>query len=163
MVNGQPISRLTVIQELEKRDGKNALDALVNQTLIFQEAKKKNIDVSQKEIDDAAKQIEESLKKQGQNLDAALSAQGLSRKDFENQLKIRKLVEKLLANEIKVTDKEIDDYIRSNKDLIPNDLKPEEVTASARQQLQQQKLSAKSQEWLSNLEKKAKINYFVNY
>jgi len=48
LVNGQPISRFTVISELEKQSGKQALTSLVNQTLIFQEAKKKNITVSPK-------------------------------------------------------------------------------------------------------------------
>ncbi|MBI2028209.1 MAG: SurA N-terminal domain-containing protein [Candidatus Levybacteria bacterium] len=163
LVNGQPISRLAIIEELERRDGKNAMTALVNQALIMQEAKKKNIEVNQEEINAASKEIEDSLKKQGQNLDSALTAQGMTRKDFEDQLKIRKLVEKLLANDIKVTDKEINGYIDQNKDLIPKDLKAEEVTASARQQLEQQKLSVKSQEWLASLEKNAKINYFVNY
>ncbi len=163
LVNGQPITRIEIIQELEKRDGKNALTALINQTLILQEAKKKNVEVSQKEIDDAAKQIEDSLKKQGQNLDSALASQGLTRKDFETQLKIRKLVEKLLADDIKVTDKEINAYIEQNKSLIPKDLKAEQVSESAKQQLEQQKLSTKSQSWLVDIEKNAKINYFVTY
>ena len=163
LVNGQPVSRLEVIRELEKREGKNALSSLVNQLLILQEAKKKNIEVSQKEILDSAKQIEENFKTQGQNLDAALQAQGLTRKDFTDQLKLRKFVEKLLANDTKVTDKEVADYIEKNKDTLPKDMKEEEVRTGVRQQLEQQKFSIKSQELITRLEKDAKINYFVNY
>ena len=61
MVNGQPIFRFTVINELEKQGGSQALSALVNQTLILQEAKKKNIQVTQEEIDNSVKQIEDSV------------------------------------------------------------------------------------------------------
>ena len=163
LVNGEPITRLSVIKELEKQGGQQTLSSLVNQTLILQEAKKKNVEVSQKEIDASAKQVEDSLKSQGQNLDTALTAQGMTRQDFLMQLKLRSLVEKLLGDQIKVTDKEIADYIETNKETLPTDLKEEEITKGVREQLKQQKLASKSQEWLANLAKNAKINYFVNY
>jgi len=163
LVNGQPIARLTLIAELEKQGGKQTLSSLVNQTLILQEAKKKNINVSQEEIGKSAKQIEDSLKKQGQNLDTALAVQGMTRQDFLMQLKLRSLVEKLLADQIKVTDKEIVDYIEKNKDTLPTNLKEDEIKKGVKEQLKQQKLASKSQEWLIGLQKSAKINYFVNY
>lgn len=163
LVNGQPITRLTLIQELEKQGGKQTLLSLVNQTLILQEARKKNVEVSQEEIEKTAKQIEESLKQQGQDLNTALEAQGLTRQDFLMQLKLRNLVEKLLADQIKVTDKEISDYIEKNKETLPTDLKEDEIRKGVAEQLKQQKLAARSQEWLTNLAKNAKINYFVNY
>jgi len=163
IVNGQPITRLSIIQELEKRDGKQALSALVNQTLILQEAKKKNMNVSKEEIDRLAKQIEDSLKKQGQNLNTALAVQGLTKEDFLIQLRLRTLVEKLLANKIKVTDKEVSDYIGKNKETLPTDLKEDEIKKGVMEQLKQQKLASASQAWLAELNKNAKINYFVSY
>ena len=163
LVNGQPITRLALIQELEKQGGKQTLSALVNKTLILQEAKKKKIEVSQEEIDRSAKQIEESLKSQGQDLNTALAMQGLTRQDFLMQLKLRNLVEKLLADKIEVTDKEVTEYIEKNKETLPTDLKEEEIKKGVREQLKQQKLASKSQEWLTGLAKSAKINYFVNY
>lgn len=162
-VNGQPVTRIGFVQELEKRNGKQILSSLVTQILIQQEAQKLNISVSQEEIDKEVKRVEEGLKKQGQTLDAALSFQSLTKDDFFDQIELQKLVEKILAKDIKVTDKEVSDYLEKNKDSIPADLKPEEVTASARQQLEQQKLSTKAQPWIEGLQSKAKINYFVNY
>lgn len=162
-VNGQPVTRIALIQELEKRNGKQMLSSLITQILIQQEAQKLNISVSQKEIEDAVKKAEESLKKQGQNLDSALAIRGLTRNDFITQIKFQKLFEKILAKDIKVTDKEVSDYIEKNKDSIPTDLKPEEATASVRQRLEQQKLEPKVQSWIQNLQSKAKINYFINY
>jgi len=163
LVNGQPITRLTLIRELEKQGGKQTLASLVNQALILQEAKKKSVEVSQKEIDTQAKQIEESLKQQGQDLNTALTMQGLTRQDFLTQLKLRSLVEKLLADKIKVTDKEVAEYIEKNQETLPENLKEDEIKKGVGEQLKQQKLASSSQEWLANLTKNAKINYFVNY
>ncbi|MBI4096693.1 MAG: SurA N-terminal domain-containing protein [Candidatus Levybacteria bacterium] len=163
LVNGEPITRLSVIRGLEKQGGKQALASSVNQVLIFQEAKKKNIEVSQEEVDKSVKQIEDSLKKQGQNLDTALAAQGMTRQDFLMQLKLRNLVEKLLADKIKVSDKEIADYTEKNKESFPAEMKEDEIKKGVQQQLQQQKLATVSQEWLAGLEKNAKINYFISY
>jgi len=133
LVNGEPIARIAVVSELEKQGGKQALSSLVNQTLILQEARKKNIQVSQAEIDAAAKQIEDSLKSQGQNLDTALAMQGMTRKDLSTQLKLRSLVEKLLTDKVKVTDKEVADYIEKNKDTFPAEMKEEEIKKSVSQ------------------------------
>ena len=163
LVNGQPITRLSIIQELEKQGGKQALSALVNQVLILQTAKKKNVEVSQKEIDAQAKQIEDSLTKQGQNLETALAVQGMTRQDFLMQLKLRSLVEKLLGDRIKVSDKEVTDYIEKNKESLPTNLKEDEIKKGVKEQLKQQKLASASQAWLAELNKNAKIQYFVSY
>ena len=163
LVNGQPITRISLVQELERKDGKRVLSSLVTQILILQEAQKKQVDVSQKEIDEQVKKVEDSLKKQGQNLDAAVTIQGLTRKDFITQIKLQKLVEKMLAKDVKVTDKEVEDYVEKNKNNIPKDMKPEDAKMSARQQLEQQKLGEKFQPWLQKLQSSAKIQYFVNY
>lgn len=163
LVNGQPISRFSIIQQLEKQGGQQALAALVNQTLISQEAEKKNVQVTQKEIDDGTQEIEDALKKQGQNLDTALATQGMTREDFREQIKLRKLVEKLLADKTKVTDKEVSDYIEKNKETLPADMKEEELKKNVKEQLEQEKLASESQKWIEELNKNAKINYFINY
>jgi hypothetical protein len=163
VVNGEPISRFQVIGELEKQGGKQALSSLVNQALILQEARRKNITATQSELNAATKQIEESLKSQGQDLNTALAAQGMTRNDLMMQLKLRTLVEKLLADKIKVSDKEIADYIAANKESLPSSLKGAQLNKVVAEQLKQQKLGTSSQAWLADLNKKAKINHFVNY
>lgn len=163
IVNGTPISRFTVTSELEKKDGKQILSSLVAQTLILQEAKKRKISVNQEEINAEMKKIEDGLKKQGQNLDTALSFQNMTRNDFTKQLKIQKIIEKMFAKDVKVTDQEIADYIEKNKDTIPGDVKKEDLNNSIRQQLEQQKLSNSFQTWLADAQKKAKVMYFVDF
>jgi len=83
--------------------------------------------------------------------------------DLMTQLKLRSLVEKLLADKIGVTDAEISDYIAKNKDTLPTNMTEAELRKNVEEQLKQQKLGSASQTWLDQLNKDAKINYFVNY
>ena len=163
LVNGEPITRITVISELEKQSGKQALTSLINQALIFQEAKKKKITVSQSELDASVKQIRDGYKAQGQDLNTALAAQRMTMQDLMTQLKLRSLVEKLLADKIGVTDAEVSDYITKNKDTLPTNMTEADIRKNVEDQLKQQKLGSAAQTWLDQLNKDAKINYFVNY
>jgi hypothetical protein len=163
LVNWEPITRIQIVNELEKQGGKSALASLINQALIMQEARKKNIQVSQSEIDASIKQIEGSLKSQGQSLDAALAAQRMTKQDLILQLKLRSLVEKLLADKVKVSDKEVSDYIAKNKESLPANSTEAEIKKSVKEQLQQQKLSTESSTWIEGLNKNSQIYNFVNY
>ncbi len=163
VVNGEPITRLSLTSQMEKKDGKQMLSTLVTQTLISQEAKKRKIDVSQQEIDADIKKIETGLTGQGQTLDQAMLAQGITREDLSKDIRIQKLVEKMFAKDVKVADSEVTDYIDKNQSSIPTNLTPDDVKKQVRQQLEQQKLSANFQTWLERAQREAKINYFVNY
>ncbi|MDP3987982.1 MAG: SurA N-terminal domain-containing protein [Candidatus Levybacteria bacterium] len=161
-VNGEPINRLSIIKQLEKQTGKQALEALVTKTLILQEAKKQNITVSQSEIDTEIKTIEKSLTGQGQSLDQALATRGMSKEDLIEQIKIQKIVEKIVGKDIKVTDKEVNDFVDKNK-VTFTDQNKSTVIGQVKQQIKQQKLSESFQNWIGKLQKDAKINYIVNY
>ena len=163
IVNGEPITRLSLISQMEKKDGKQMLSTLITQTLILQEARKRKIDVSQQEIDADIKKIEAGLTSQGQTLDQAMLAQGITREDLSKDIRIQKLVEKMFAKDVKVADSEVTDYIDKNQSSIPTNLTSDDVKKQVRQQLEQQKLSANFQTWLDSAQKNAKINYFVNY
>lgn len=163
VVNGQPISRLSVVNETEKQSGKQALDTLVRNTLILQEAKKQNITVSEKEIDEEIKKIEGTLSKQGQKLDDVLVMQGMKREDLRKLISLDKLVGKIVGKDIKVTDKEIDEYLEKNKEILPQDQSAEALRKTAMERVKQDKLNQKVQTWLEALKNKAKVLYFVQY
>ena len=160
-VNGEPINRLTLINQLEKQAGKKVLEGLVTNTLILQEAKKRNITVSNNEIDSEIKNIDDNLKKRGQSLDQALMLQGLTIDVVKEQVKVNLIMRKLSAGKISVSDKDISDYIDQNKKLIPQDANLEDTKKQVRQQLEQQKLQEKGQELIKSLQDKAKINYLI--
>lgn len=163
MVNGQPITRLSVVRDLEKQSGKQALDTIITKTLITQEAKKEHVTVSQSEIDAEMKKIEDNVKQQGQTLDQVLASQGMDRSGLEDQIRVQKEIEKMLGKNITVTDKEVNDYIAKNKDALGSDPTSQSTKDSVKQQLTQQKLSDKFQTWIQDLKKKAHIDYFVKY
>ena len=161
-VNGAPISRLAVIQALEKRSGKAALDSLINQKLIDNEASKKGIVISDDEISAELKTIETQVTSQGGTLDQALSAQNLTLEDLKMQIVTQKKMEKLLIDTVQVTDAEVTQYIKDSKVSIPNGQETE-FKNQIKERLKQQKLQSGIQAFIGTLHSQAKINYFVKY
>lgn len=162
LVNGQPIFRTQYQQQLETQAGKQVMNSLVTQQLLEQEAVKRHITVSQAELDAQVKNIQSQLATQGQTLDSALAAQGLSQSQFMEQLKLQALVQKMLADKIKVTSSEVADYINKNQSTLPTGESNAQIKAQVTQQLQQQKLSSAAQVFIQQLQAKAKITYFIS-
>lgn len=160
-VNGQPLSRISYYLELEKQGGKTALDAIVTKTLILQEAAKRKVSVSDEEITGEVKKIEDNLSKQGQNLDQVLDLRGLTRQDLNEQIRLQKLIEKMAVVNISVSEKEIDEFLSSNQDAFSQTEQDNEVRNSVKEQIRQQKTSEAIQKFIENLQKNAKINYFI--
>lgn len=155
IVNGQPITRIALVRELEKQEGSQVLSALVTKAVIAQEAKKNNVTVTQDEVNAEISKIDETIKSQGQTLDDALASQGWTRTDLEDQVKTQLIVERLLADKVKVTEEEIDEYIKTN-----NSTDPRQTVSEL---LKQQKLMTEYQSWVAGLMANAKINYWVNF
>jgi hypothetical protein len=163
VVNNQPIYRLSVIQQLEKTDGKKLLDQIISEDLIMQEAKKENANVSDQQVQDRVKQITDQLTAQGQTLDTALAAQGLSKEELNRQIKLQLMVEQMLGKQINVTDDDISKYYDQNKATVYKGVTLDSVKEEIRTTLQQQQMSDKFQTWIADLRTKSKILYFVNY
>lgn len=163
IVNGQPITRLAVVKELEQQYGETTINSLITKSLIQQEAKKQNVQISDAEVDTEIKKIEDNIKQQGQNFDELLAAQNLTKDKLKEQIKLEKTIQKIIGKDIQVTDKDVQDYITANAESLPADSDPETLKPAIKQQLEQQKMSEKFQTWLEDLKKKAKINYLVNY
>jgi hypothetical protein len=161
-VNNHPISRLSVISELEKQGGKQALDSLITKSLIVQEAEKRNVEVSQKDIDGEMKKIQANLAAQGQNLDQVLQLQGMTKTQLTDQIKLQKMIEKMVKP-AQISDKEVTDYITANKESLPQDQDEAALKKNVKDRLQQQRLNDEAQKFLDSLRKNAKINYYVNY
>lgn len=162
LVNGQFISRPAFESAMEKQAGKQILSNLVTEKLIQQEAARKGVTVSQSEINDQEKKIDQQLAGQGQTLDQALQVRGMTKQDLEDQLRLNSLIQKLLTNQTKVSDAEVQDYIDKNKDNLPTGQSDDQLRVSVRQQLEQQKLSTAEQTLIQKLQQQAHITYFIN-
>jgi hypothetical protein len=167
-VNGELVNRLSVIKELEKQGGKKVLETIILKTLINQEAKKRKLTVNQQEMDAELTKIETNVTSQGSTLDAILLQQGMTKNDLISEIKLQLLVTKMVEKNVSVTDKEIDEYLTSQKaqpaqSLDPTQTTPEMSRAQAQSTLRQQKLQGEIQTFVADLKAKAKINYFINY
>ena len=161
-VNGNPISRLSVINELEGRSGKAALDSLIIKKLINDEFAAKNLSINDGDVDSKVKEIEDQLKVQGQTLESALSAEGMSKNALREQIRIQLKLEKLAEAEVNISDEDVNKYIEENKIPIEKD-KGAETKNQIKEQLRQQKLQEVIPTIIQNLKSQAKINYIVNY
>lgn len=161
-VNGSPITRLSIVQELEKQGGKSVLESVITEKLIEGEAKKKGVTVSEDEVNQEMKTIEENVTKQGGTLVAALAQQGMTLESLKAQMKTQKMVEKILADKTQVTDEEVTAFLTANK--MPTEEGQEAPSKDQiKKQLTQQKFQKEAQAWVESLKKDAKINYYVNY
>lgn len=165
VVNGEPISRFQVIRELEARGGKQVLDNDVYIKLVYQEAAKRHVTVTQKEKEEWFKQSEESYAKQGKNLDDLLTQAHFTKADYiEQSFTVNKLLEKMVAGQVKdPSDKQITDYIASNSAQLPTGKSDAEMKSYVKDGLRQQALNDKIQTMQQELEKNAKVTYWVNY
>lgn len=162
-VNGSPVYRVSVIQELEKQSGKQALDAMINKKLVETELAKQNISVAKEEVDAEIKKLEAEVAEQGGTLAQALAAQGMTENNLREQITIQKKLEKLLGDKISVTAEEVDAYIKSSKATPPAGTKMEDFKAQINEQMKEQKLQQEAQKWVAGLTANAKIKYYVNY
>lgn len=163
-VNGKIFTRLQVIQSLEKKFGKEYVAQQVSKELILEEAAKTNTTVTDAEIDADISAFEENMKQQGKTLEDALKERGLTKDELREQVKIQKLVVKMIAKDITVTNDEINEQIAKLNP--PKGAKKEELQGmfnQIKQNLQRQKLDERYASWTKELEQKAKITYDHTY
>lgn len=159
IVNGKGISRISYIKAMQQQSGKEILNAMIDETLILNEGAKNNVVVDQKFIDNEIAKIEEQLKAQNQTLDAALLAYGMTKTDLEKQIKVKRIETMLSAPKTEITQAQIDEFLTTNKALLPTGKTKTELEALAKDQLTIQASQASATAWLEGLRQSAKIVY----
>ena len=139
------------------------LNRLIEDKLILQEAKKRNVSVSEADINKEIKKLDAQLASKGQKLDQVLSQQNMSQEDLKDTMRVQLTLEKMFAKDVSVSEDEVNKYIEANKSSIPESANQAEVAQAAKDSIRQQKLGEKVSAMLQDLRKKAKITYFVNY
>lgn len=157
MVNRRPIFRWQLIRQLEKQSGALVANRLITEKLINQEAKKRGINVSDTEVAQEFSRLESDFKEQGQDLDQVLGIQGMSRDDLADQIKIQKMLEKMIGDDVEVTDEEVKTIFEKQKDNLPEGSDPEKIKENLQENLRQQKLGEKVQELLKSLRENGNI------
>lgn len=163
LVNGKPISRISIVKNLEKSSGKNVLENLITKELISQEARKQNIVIADEDVQKEIDNLSKTVQAQGTTLDAALSAQGMTKDDLQQNIKMQKTVEKLLASQLTISEDDIKKYFDQNKTVYGKDAKYDDLKESIKKDLEQQKLSTAFETWYKKLQSESDIKYFVSY
>jgi len=153
-INGRLITTPQFYSKLAKSGGEEVFQSIVQDTLIKQEAAKKGVSVSEKEIKAKLKELEDRLGGP-EALKSALAQNNTTITDLREQIVTQVLAEKLLADKIKVTEAEVQKYIKENKQAAVG-LTKEQV----KQTLRSQKLSQEFGIWFEEVKKKANIQTY---
>lgn len=159
VVNGQPIFAWQLNQTLRDRFGQQALEGMIADMLLTQETKKQGVVISQSEIEAKQQEILGSLGG-NVNLDDLLRFQGLTKADFDNQIRLQLSVEKLLTRGLTITEADIDNFIATNRAVLIATTEAE-LKEEARRAIMSQGVSGQLQEWFTELKTKAKILRFL--
>ena len=159
LVNGKPIFTTQFHSVLRARFGSQTLEGMIGEMLIKDEARRAGIVITKEDMDAKEKEIISSL---GANvsLDDLLKFQGLSKSDFEQQVKLQLTVEKVLSKDMVVSEKDIDAYIATNAaTLTATD--PAALRVQAKQAIIATSVAEKLQAWFAELRQKAKVLRFL--
>jgi len=156
-VNGRPIFRASYVKELEVQAGKQIINTLITKKLILQEAKSKKVKVTKQEIEEEIKTVETLADQQGLSLEEFLEFQGVSKSQLEEEIKLQKMIEKIVGKDVEVSDEEISKYIEENREFLDETASDKELKEIVSNQLKQQKLTEKVKEWIGKLQQEAKV------
>lgn len=159
-VNNKPIISLEIYKRLINQYGKQTLDQIVVEELIFQEATSRKIVVTEDDLNKEVARIEENLGK-STSLADALKQQNMTLEDLRNRIKLQLIASKLVEDKVKITDEEIDKYMKDNKDYLPKDEDAAKQRESVISYLRDQKINEEIQKLVGELKNSAKISTFL--
>ncbi|WP_040676992.1 foldase protein PrsA [Paenibacillus sanguinis] len=125
-VNGVEITKDRLYEAMIAGGGHQALDTLINQELIDQEAAKQNITVSETDIESELKMYLTQFGSE-EKLNEALTQFGMTRDQLDEQIVQQLKLTKLLEPQIEVTDDQVKQIFEQNKESFNT---PEQVRAS---------------------------------
>ena len=106
--------------------------------------------------------IDEQLQAQGSSLENALILQGQTQEQLKDSINLRLIVEKILADDVGVSDEDAQNYFNENKESQPKGATFDQQKESIKEQLRQQKLGEKYQEWIQTVKGQSNIKYLLN-
>lgn len=115
-VNNENITQEQLNEELNRQYGYETLQNLINQVLVLQETKKKNISVSEKEIEE---EIYKTALNMGgiENLKDQLKSRNVNFNDYKQKVKLDLLLRKLVISEL--TEDELKVFYDNIKKTLP--------------------------------------------
>lgn len=159
IVNGERIYRKDFYTKLEQSYGSTIVKQMIDETLVYQEAADKNIEISSKDIDTEVDTLSEQYGGL-EELQQELELRSMSMETLRHQIETTLIIEKILSNDITVSEDEIKEYYDQYKDVLFADTEVpsyEDAKETVKEQLRQQKIGNEVSSWLLELEGKATI------
>ena len=116
-VNGVAISETELQEFLFQQGGSEALDTLIQQSIINQESKKQSIQVSEADIDTELATVKASFDSEDA-FNQALETSGMTLDDLRKNILTNIQIIRLLEAETPITEEEIQLYFEANKDTL---------------------------------------------
>lgn len=158
LVDGKPIFSWNLQQLLTRRFGKQMLEGMITEQLIANEAAKAGVKINKSDID---AREQDMIKNIGENvtIDDLLKYQGLSREEFDSQIRMQLWVEKILGKDISITENDIENFIATNRARLVATTEAE-LNDEARKMLFDQLIGKLIQPWFTEIKSKANIIVF---
>jgi hypothetical protein len=167
-VNGSPITRFSLIRELETSGGHYVLEQLIVAKLIDTEVQNAGIVVSSSEIEADIDIYKARLRFQGATLQDVLiqlGPKGMTEDAFRQQtaqrLRFWKYLEKILGEKVRITDAEIDSEMRESKQF--KEMSPADARIQVKTMLQGRRLAIEGNKWLAEARSKADVKVNVKF
>lgn len=160
-INGQPISFTDIVKVYNSKDNENIIDKLIAEKLIEYEARKRNIQVKSEEISKEIALIEKDAIVNGITLAQLLKDSHKSSEDLEKEVRLRIIIYKILSENIELSEREIDNYVKENPELYKN-LGEEETREKVRKLLIDAKVDEEYKTWIQEARASSDIRYFIN-
>jgi len=158
VVNGKPIFRTQLTQSLMAKYGSQTLEGMISEQLIYDEAKKSGVVITAKDIEEKEAEILKSFGGKV-SLEEVLKYQGMTKADFDNQVRIQLFVFRLLGKDVTATDEEVTSFIEKNKEALTA-TEEGALKEEARTAVMEQKINEKVQPWFTDIKNKAKVFRF---
>lgn len=158
-VNGQPIFIWEYLTKLHQIAGEQVLNQVITEKLIFQEAIREGIAVTPEQLDEEEKKLEEQFAQAG-GLDAVIANQGMTRHEFERQMRLSILVRDILVKTATVSAEEVDREYEANNDQY-SDVPEDEAKRRIRETLENQYAQEQITPWLENLKTTARVEIYL--
>lgn len=161
-VNGEPVSFTEILKVLREEGSSNLLDRLLAEKIVEIEAKRRNIEVKKEEIDAEIFKIEKQAIEDGITLNQLLKQRGQNLENLEKNIKLQITVYKLIAEDVEVSENEIDQFIFENRDLY-KDKEREQIRSDVKNLLLIRKVEDQYQSWIKDAKANTEINYVVRF
>lgn len=126
-VNGENITKDELYDILVDANGEAALDNLITERLVQQEADAASISITDQDVTDEIEIIKMDFANE-EEFNSVLAQNGLTLDDLRKQMRVSAMVRKVLESKTEVTDEEVQTYFDENKAKLGET--PEQVRAS---------------------------------